>query len=78
MGYATKIIEKFGGTRAMAAVLRMAPSTVQSWKVSGRIPDRHKTFVLDKALASGIAISPADFFDLPPRANSRTAARARA
>jgi hypothetical protein len=65
MGYAAKIIEKFKGTRPMAATLNLPPTTVQSWKESGRIPDRHKQRVLEKARQEGIELSLADFFDLP-------------
>ena len=65
MGYAEKIIEKFDGTRPMANALGLPPSTVQSWKDTGRIPSKHQQNVLDKARELGIEIAPADFFDTP-------------
>lgn len=63
MSYAAKIIEKFDGTRAMAAALELPPSTVQSWKETGLIPAKHQQKVLDTAREKNIEIGPADFFD---------------
>ena len=62
MSYVDSIIEKLGGTRKAAVITGFATSTVQSWKVSGSIPDRHKTRVAARAKECGIHLSPADFF----------------
>jgi len=62
MSYAARIIEKFKGTRPMAALLGLPPSTVQSWKDSGLIPAKHQQQVLDTAIAHGIDLNPSDFF----------------
>lgn len=65
MAYASKIIDRFGGTRAMATALGLPPSTVQSWKEVGLIPAKHQQAILDEARARGIDLEPADFFDAP-------------
>jgi len=65
MAHASKIIETFGGTRAMASAIGLPPSTVQSWKDSGVIPAKRQQDVLDKARELGKELSPADFFDTP-------------
>lgn len=62
MSIASRIIEKFGGTRKLAAAMELAPSTVQSWKDAGTIPNKHQVPLLRKALEIGIALAPADFF----------------
>lgn len=58
---AAKIIEVFGGTRAAAAALKIAPSTVQSWKETGLIPAQRQAHVLQTARALRLKIKPADF-----------------
>lgn len=65
MASAATIIDKFNGTRAMATALKLPPSTVQSWKVSGFIPARHQQAVLEAARAGGIDLTPSDFFEVP-------------
>lgn len=65
MAYAERIIEKFGGIRPMAAALATAPTTVQGWKDSGSIPDKHKPAVIAKAAELGIELALSEFFDLP-------------
>lgn len=62
MSYATRIVEKLGGTRKAAALLGIPPSTVQSWKDAGLIPAKHQQAVLAAARAGGIDLAPADFF----------------
>lgn len=63
MSYSIAIIEKFGGTRKFAAALDLPPSTVQSWKDTGRIPSKHQQAVLDRARENNVELSPADFFE---------------
>lgn len=63
MTYAERIVEKFGGTRPMAGLLGIPPSTVQSWKEAGVIPARRQGEVLDAARCEGIDLGPADFFN---------------
>jgi DNA-binding transcriptional regulator YdaS (Cro superfamily) len=60
---AARIIAKFGGTRAAAKALGLAPTTVQTWKETGRIPAHRQQLVLATAKGLQIDISPADFFD---------------
>jgi hypothetical protein len=62
MTYVSKIIDTFGGTRPMARALGKSPSTVQSWKDRGSIPDDEKPVVLAKAVSLGLTLGPADFF----------------
>ena len=63
MGYSAKIIAKFAGTRRLASALGIPPSTVQSWKDTGRIPARHQQNVLSNARELGLDVTPNDFFD---------------
>jgi hypothetical protein len=62
MSYVSRIIDRFGGIRPMAAVIGRPVSTVQSWKVRGSIPDQIKPDILLHAKAKGIELDPADFF----------------
>jgi hypothetical protein len=59
------IIEKFGGTRAMARKIGRTPSTVQSWKDRGFIPARLHADILAVAQQSGVDLTPADFVSGP-------------
>lgn len=65
---AERIIQKFHGTRKMAALLNMPPSTIQSWKDAGRIPARKQSLVLHTARAASLDVTPADFFEPSVRA----------
>ena len=65
MSYVDRIIEKFGGVRAMAGKIGRPPSTIQDWKNSGFVPARQQQNVLDKAREHGIALGTADFFERP-------------
>lgn len=78
MGYSEEIIKKFNGTRPMAERLGLPPSTVQSWKDTGRIPAKHQQAVLDKAREANIDLSPADFFDAETQDDSAPQHTARA
>jgi hypothetical protein len=60
---AAEIVQKLGGTRALAAALDLPVSTVQSWKTAGVIPARHQEAVLRAAMTLTVALSPDDFFD---------------
>ncbi len=68
MTYVENIVERLGGVRRMAAITGYPPSTIQSWKVAGSIPDRHKPVVSEKARLAGIEFTPSDFFPtaIPP------------
>lgn len=65
MNVAAAIIQKFGGTRPAAERLGLPPSTVQSWKVAGRIPAQHQMHVLTAAAEGGINLQATDFFSAP-------------
>lgn len=62
MTYVDKIVERLGGTRRMARITGYPPSTIQSWKTAGSIPDRHKLVVSDRARLAGVIFTPADFY----------------
>lgn len=54
------LFDRLGGIRKTADLLGEAPSTVQSWKASGRIPAHKQPLVLERAEAAGIEISAED------------------
>lgn len=54
------VFEKFGGTRPMANHLGESPSTVQSWKTSGRIPAAKQPKVLEKARELALDVTAED------------------
>ena len=60
---AREIVQKLGGTRALAVALDLPVSTVQSWKRAGLIPARHQEAVLGAAVRLQVALSPDEFFD---------------
>lgn len=62
MNTAANIIDKFGTAKALADLLRLPPTTVRSWRVSGYIPAKHQTTILNAAQRAGIVVRPADFF----------------
>lgn len=51
------LFEIFGGTRAMADRIGEPPSTVQSWKTTGRIPAGKQPLVLTKAEELGLPVT---------------------
>lgn len=79
MSYASKIVDRLGGTRAAAKILGIPASTVQSWKVAGIIPAKWHQRVLEAGRALDPAVDPSDFFDLsasPPRTDETDGAAA--
>lgn len=46
----------------MARAVRKPPSTVQSWRDTGRIPAWHQQTVMTAARRAGIDLVPDDFF----------------
>ena len=54
------LFDRLGGIRKTAELLGEPPSTVQSWKSSGRIPAHKQPHVLDRAEAAGIEITAED------------------
>lgn len=65
MTYAKKLVQTFGGVRAMARKLGVPVSTVQNWKTRGLIPASRQGRVLSVARKLGLPIEPADFFEAP-------------
>lgn len=56
MQTATDIIEALGGTSAVAAELDLTPSTVSSWKSSGRIPKWRRPAIETLARRKGLSL----------------------
>lgn len=68
---ARDVIDRLGGTRAVARELKLTPSVVQSWKERNVIPARRQRAVLDLAGKLGKPVAAAD---LIPPAPERSAA----
>ena len=58
---AERIVQRFGGQSALAALLGKRQSTVQHWVKTGRIPSQWHEPLMDLAAKKGIALEPADF-----------------
>ena len=54
------LFDKFDGVRPMAEHLSEPPSTVQSWKTSGRVPAHKQPAVLRKAQELGLPVTAED------------------
>jgi hypothetical protein len=57
MTQATKIIDALGGTSKVATALELTPSTVSSWKTSGKIPRWWMQSVSDMANDLGVDLN---------------------
>ncbi|MFY7837872.1 MAG: carph-isopro domain-containing protein [Novosphingobium sp.] len=64
MPNAAQIIEALGGTVAVARALSLAPTTVSSWKQSGRIPKWRMQDVKAFAAEGGVDL---DALAAPPQ-----------
>lgn len=70
---ATQIVERCGGTSALAESLGLTPSTVSSWKSANHIPRWWHTHILTAAASNGKPFSATDFPPKPPRAAKEAA-----
>jgi hypothetical protein len=57
----SEIIERFGGTSALATALGAPISTVDSWKRTNYIPAWRQRHVLELAFEQGVNLSATDF-----------------
>jgi hypothetical protein len=71
MEHGFNLFDRFGGIRPMAQALGESPSTVQTWKKTGRVPSIKQPDLLEKASELGIAVTAEDVvFPLRARSNS--------
>lgn len=77
---AQRVVKKMGGPTAVAKLLGVDVSNVHRWGypksrggADGRVPGKHQQELLNAARARGIDLSPDDFFDPPPSAESAAA-----
>lgn len=68
---ASSIVSVFGGCRALAAALKLCPSTVSRWSTSydkrgthGKIPQKYWSSIIENAQTQGKTITPADLAGL--------------
>jgi hypothetical protein len=54
------IIERLGGTSFVASAMFLTPSTVSSWKTSGRVPAWRRPGLIAVAEKKGIPLSDTD------------------
>ncbi len=64
---AQRIIRRFGGQSALAALLGKRQSTIQHWATIGRIPSQWQGPLLSLARSRGIILEPKDFTAAPVR-----------
>ena len=58
---AERVIARFGGQSALAALLDTRQSTIQHWAITGMIPTQHHRRLLALAREKGIVLEPKDF-----------------
>lgn len=61
---AEAVVDRFGGTRAMADAMGLPPSTIQSWKSVGFIPAQHQQRVWLAARERGIKLTADDIIGI--------------
>lgn len=61
MTYVDRIVKAFGGIRPMATAIGKTPSTVQSWKARGSIPDEHKLLIWNTACEKKVPLTAEHF-----------------
>ncbi|MEO8541895.1 MAG: hypothetical protein ABI577_19315, partial [bacterium] len=64
---AERIIRRFGGQSALAALLGRRQSTVQHWATTGRIPAQWHGALMSLARLRGVILEPKDFVATEPR-----------
>jgi myo-inositol-1-phosphate synthase len=64
---AERVIARFGGQSALAALLGKRQSTIQHWAKTGRIPAQWQRPLMVLARERGIIVEPKDFVATPPR-----------
>jgi hypothetical protein len=67
---ASDIVDRFGGTSALAKLLDAKVSTVHSWRATNSIPEWRQEKILQVALTEGIELATTDF----PAPDARIAA----
>ena len=60
MNEKTNLFDALGGTRKIAECLGEPPSTVQSWKSSGRIPAQKQSLLIERFAEIGVTVSADD------------------
>jgi hypothetical protein len=58
---AKRVIQKFGGQSALAALIGKGPSTVAYWAKTGQIPAKWQPTLLELAVKNGIELTASDF-----------------
>jgi myo-inositol-1-phosphate synthase len=66
MNPAERIIQRFGGQSALAAILGRRQSTVQHWAKTGRVPAQWQQVLIVVARQRGVILEPKDFVTTPP------------
>jgi myo-inositol-1-phosphate synthase len=67
MNAAERVIRRFGGQSALAALLGKRQSTIQHWAKTGRIPAQWHRPLMVLARERGVVLEPKDFVASPPR-----------
>lgn len=75
---ADRIINLFGGVRALSARAEahgrtLPPTTISGWRNSGLIPSEYQQFLLEIAYADGLTIYSTDFLPWPPPGSLKAA-----
>jgi hypothetical protein len=65
MNPAQRVIQKFGGQSALAALIGKGQTTVQHWGKTGRVPAKWQGELLQLAATRGIELTASDFIETP-------------
>jgi myo-inositol-1-phosphate synthase len=63
---AERIIKRFGGQSALAALLGKRQSTIEHWAKTGRVPAQWQTPLMSLARARGVILEAKDFVEIRP------------
>ena len=59
-----KLVADFGGLTCMSKIINVPISTIQSWKIKGKIPTWRHKIILEACKRKKIDFQPNDFYEV--------------